>query len=128
MFKKKKTIKNIFTIPSEEAKIYLASITEDIKTILNNEKFIDFTKRVKVPENATPQDYVDIVKKIVPNKIYNFITLFTNDCFDEIRRILSAIFVTNYDEYKQKSIEDMCKDITTLSQTELTKVLSFFRY
>ena len=47
---------------------------------------------------------------------------------DEVRRILSAIFVTDFEEYKKKSLEDMCKDISTLSKTELGKVLGFFRY
>ena len=130
MFKKKKTetIKNIFTISSEEAKVYLSSIIRDVKTIMENEKFVDFTKKVKVPENATIKDYENLVKKVVPNKVYNFLTLFIDDCYDEVRRILSAIFVTDFEEYKKKSIEEMCKDISNLSRTELGKVLSFFRY
>ena len=125
MFKKKKTetIKNIFNISSEEAKVYLASITKDVKTIVENEKFIEFTKRVKVPENATTKEFEQLV-----NKVYNFLMVFIDDCYDEVRRILSAIFVTDFEEYKKKSLEDMCKDISTLSKTELGKVLGFFRY
>ena len=130
MFKKKKTetIKNIFNISSEEAKIYLASIIKDVKTIVENEKFIEFTKRVKVPENATTKEFEQLVNKVVPNKVYNFLMVFIDDCYDEVRRILSAIFVTDFEEYKKKSLEDMCKDISTLSKTELGKVLGFFRY
>ena len=130
MFKKKKTenIKNIFNISSEEAKVYLASITKDVKTIVENEKFIEFTKRVKVPENATTKEFEQLVNKVVPNKVYNFLMVFIDDCYDEVRRILSAIFVTDFEEYKKKSLEDMCKDISTLSKTELGKVLGFFRY
>ena len=130
MFKKKKTetIKNIFNISSEEAKVYLASITKDVNTIVENEKFIEFTKRVKVPENATTKEFEQLVNKVVPNKVYNFLMVFIDDCYDEVRRILSAIFVTDFEEYKKKSLEDMCKDISTLSKTELGKVLGFFRY
>ena len=130
MFKKKKTetIKNIFNISSEEAKVYLASITKDVKTIVEYEKFIEFTKRVKVPENATTKEFEQLVNKVVPNKVYNFLMVFIDDCYDEVRRILSAIFVTDFEEYKKKSLEDMCKDISTLSKTELGKVLGFFRY
>ena len=130
MFKKKKTetIKNIFTISSEEAKSYLASIIRDVKTIMENEKFIEFTKRVKVPENATTKEFEQLVNKVVRNKVYNFLMVFIDDCYDEVRRILSAIFVTDFEEYKKKSLEYMCKDISTLSKTELGKVLGFFRY
>ena len=130
MFKKKKTetIKNIFTISSEEAKVYLSSIIRDVKTIMENEKFVEFTKSVKVPENATTKEFEQLVNKVVPNKVYNFLMVFIDDCYDEVRRILSAIFVTDFEEYKKKSLEDMCKDISTLSKTELGKVLGFFRY
>ena len=130
MFKKKKTetIKNIFNISSEEAKVYLSSIIRDVKTIMENEKFVEFTKRVKVPENATTKEFEQLVNKVVPNKVYNFLMVFIDDCYDEVRRILSAIFVTDFEEYKKKSLEDMCKDISTLSKTELGKVLGFFRY
>ena len=130
MFKKKKTetIKNIFNISSEEAKVYLASSIRDVKTIMENEKFVEFTKRVKVPENATTKEFEQLVNKVVPNKVYNFLMVFIDDCYDEVRRILSAIFVTDFEEYKKKSLEDMCKDISTLSKTELGKVLGFFRY
>ena len=130
MFKKKKTetIKNIFNISSEEEKVYLSSIIRDVKTIMENEKFVEFTKRVKVPENATTKEFEQLVNKVVPNKVYNFLMVFIDDCYDEVRRILSAIFVTDFEEYKKKSLEDMCKDISTLSKTELGKVLGFFRY
>jgi hypothetical protein len=130
MFKKKKTElvrKTIFNIPSDEAKVYLSSIIKDVKTILNSEKYVEATKRVKLPENATIKDYENIVKRVYPQKVYNFLTLFVDDCFDEVRRILSAIFVTDFDEYKNKSIEDMCKDISTLSGSEISRIIGFFR-
>lgn len=127
MFKKKKVEKKtIFNIPSEEARCYLQSIIKDVNTIVSSDKFMEATKKVKLPENATIKDYEYLVKKVAPTKIYNFLTLFIDDCFDEVRRILSAIFVTDFEEYKKKSIKDMCQDISTLSSDELSKIIGFF--
>lgn len=131
MFKKKKTEiarKTIFNIPSDEAKMYLASIVKDVSTIMSSDKYMEATKRVKLPDNATIKDYENLVKKVYPQKVYNFLTLFIDDCFDEVRRILSAIFVTDFEEYKNKSIEEMCKDISSLSGTEIARVIGFFRF
>lgn len=128
MFKKRtKKINSIFTISSEDAKIYLASITKDVKTIMESDKFADFAKKVKVPEGATAKEYENIVRKVVPTKVYNFLSLFIDDCYDEVRRILSAVFVTNFDEYKKKSIEEMCEDISRLNKSEVAKILGFFQ-
>lgn len=128
MFKKKKTIrKTIFNICSEDAKQYLASIVKDVNTIVSSDKFMEATKRVKLPDNATIKDYENLIKKVYPSKVYNFLTLFIDDCFDEVRRILSAIFVTDFEEYKHKSIEDMCKDISSLSGSEIARIIGFFR-
>ena len=130
MFRRKKPIerKTIFNISSEDAKIYLSSIVEDVKTIMENDKFMEATKKVKLPQYATIKDYENLVKRVVPSKIYAFLTLFIDDCYDEVRRILSAIFVTDFEEYKHKSIEDMCKDISSLSKSELSRAIGFFRY
>ena len=128
MFKKKKIVrKTIFNISSEDAKQYLASIVKDVHTIVSSDKFMEATKRVKLPDNATIKDFENLVKRVYPQKVYNFLTLFIDDCFDEIRRILSAIFVTDFEEYKHKSIEDMCKDISSLSGSEIARVIGFFR-
>lgn len=130
MFKKKKTKiirKTIFNVPSEDAKVYLASIVKDVHSIISNEKYMEATKRVKLPDNATIKDYENLIKRVYPNKVYNFLTLFIDDCFDEVRRILSAIFVTNFEEYKNKSLEEMCEDISTLSSNEIGRILGFFR-
>lgn len=131
MFKKKKTEnverKTIFNIGSDEAKVYLSSIIKDVHEILNNDKFMEATKKVKLPENATIKDYENLVKKTVPNKVYNFLMFFIDDCYDNIRRILSAIFVTDFEVYKKKSIQEMCEDISSLSSSEMSKILGFFR-
>lgn len=130
MFKKKKTKitrKTIFNVPSEDAKVYLASIVKDVHTILSSEKYMEATKRVKLPDNASIRDYENLIKRVYPNKVYNFLTLFIDDCFDEVRRILSAIFVTDFEEYKNKSLEEMCEDISTLSSNEIGRILGFFR-
>lgn len=128
MFKKKKIEKkqNIFTISSEEAKKYLSSITNDVYTIIKNDKFLEATKKVNLPENATIKDYERLIKNTIPSKIYNFMMLFIDDCYDEVRRILSAIFVTNFDEYKNKSIQEMCEDIASLNIEEISKIINFF--
>ena len=105
MFKKKTKIierKTIFNISSEEAKQYLTSIVKDVHTILNNEKYMEATKKVKLPENATIQDYERLVNKVYPQKVYNFLMAFVDDCYDEVRRILSAVFVSDFEEYKNK--------------------------
>ena len=131
MFKKKKTnnpIKNVFSIPSDEAKQYLASIVKDVHTILNNDKYMEATKKVKLPDNATIKDYENLIKKVYPQKVYNFLTLFIDDCFDEVRRILSAIFVVDFEEYKKKSILQMCEDVSKLSTEELSRVIGFFHH
>lgn len=133
MFRRKKEIeivpvKTVFNVPSEEAKIYLSSIVKDVNEILNNDKFMEATKRVKLPENATIKDYEQLVKKTVPTKIYNFLMLFIDDCYDNVRRILASIYVTDFEEYKNKSLKEMSEDIARLSQSELGQILSFFRH
>jgi hypothetical protein len=130
MFKKKteKPRKTIFNVSSEDAKPYLEVIVKDVHTILNSDKFLEATKKVKLPENATIKDYENLVKRTVPNKIYSILTLFIDDCFDEVRRILSAIFVTDFEEYKQKSIENICEDIASLNSSEIARILGFFRH
>lgn len=130
MFKKKKTKiarKTIFNVSSEEARVYLASIVKDVHTIISNEKYIEATKRVKLPDNATIKDFENLVNRVYPTKVYNFLTLFIDDCFDEVRRILSAVFVTDFEEYKNKSLEEMCEDISSLSSNEIGRILGFFR-
>lgn len=128
MFKKKTKIvrKTIFNIPSEEAKIYLSSIVKDVHTILNNDKYMEATKKVSLPDKATIKDYENLVKRVYPQKVYNFLTLFIDDCFDEVRRILSAVFVTDFEDYKNKSLNDMCEDIASLSSNEIVRILGFF--
>lgn len=127
MRKKTKNLrKTIFNIPSEDAKKYLSSIVKDVHTILSNDKFMEATKKVKLPENATIKDYENLVKRVVPQKVYNFLTLFIDDCFDEVRRVIGAVFVTDFEEYKNKSIEEMCEDLSSLSANEIGKILGFF--
>lgn len=128
MFKKKTKIerKTIFNIPSDEAKKYLTMIVKDVQTILTSEKFMEATKKVKLPENATIKDYEHLVRVVTPKKVYSILTLFVDDCFDEVRRILASIFVADFEEYKNKSINDMCEDISTLSGAEIGKILGFF--
>lgn len=133
MFGKKKEVMEIkpvrhtvFNIPSDEAKKYLSSIIKDVNTIMQNDRFMEATKKVKLPEDATIKDYENLVKRVAPNKIYNFLTLFIDECFDEVRRILSAIFVTEYDLYKNKSLTEMCEDIASLNTNELKQILGFF--
>lgn len=127
MKKKTKNLrKTIFNIPSEDAKKYLSSIVKDVHTILSNDKFMEATKKVKLPENATIKDYENLVKRVVPQKVYNFLTLFIDDCFDEVRRVIGAVFVTDFEEYKNKSIEEMCEDLSSLSANEIGKILGFF--
>lgn len=121
-----KVKRSIFTIPSDEAKGYLSSIIKDVNTIMQNDKFMEATKKVKLPENASIKDIENLVKRVAPNKVYAILSLFIDDCFDEVRRILSAIFVTDFEEYKQKSIMDMCNDIATLNAIELKQIISFF--
>lgn len=129
MKKKTKNLrKTIFNIPSEDAKKYLSSIVKDVHTILNNDKFMEATKKVKLPENATIKDYELLVKRVVPQKMYNFLMLFIDDCYDELRRILSCIFVTDFEEYKNKSIQEMCEDLSSLTSGELSKILGFFHH
>jgi hypothetical protein len=128
MFKKKTKIerKTIFNIPSDEAKKYLTMIVKDVQTILTSEKFMEATKKVKLPENATIKDYEHLVRVVTPKKVYSILTLFVDDCFDEVRRILASIFVTDFEEYKNKSINEMCEDISTLSGAEIGRILGFF--
>lgn len=131
MFKKKMvemkpTRKTIFNIPSDQAKEYLSSIIKDVNTIMQNDKFQLAFKKVELPENASIVDYENLVKRVAPAKIYAFMSLFVDECFDEVRRILSAIFVTDFELYKNKSINDMCEDIASLSGEEVAKIIRFF--
>lgn len=118
--------KTIFTIPSDEAKTLLSSIIKDVYEILKNDKFLEATKKVKLPENATIKDYENLVKHTIPSKVYNFMALFVDECFDNIRRILANIFVTDFEEYKKKSLEEMCQDIASLNINEMYRLIGFF--
>ena len=106
MFKKKQSRKTIFNIPSDEAQKYLSSIIKDVEIVMKNEKFMEATHKVEVPENATIKDYENLVKRVAPVKIYKFLT--------------------DFDTYKKKSINEMCEDISSLSADEVVKVLRFF--
>lgn len=118
--------RTVFSIPSEEAKKYLSSIIKDVNTIMQNDKFMEATKKVRLPENATIQDYENLIKRVAPSKIYAFLSLFIDECYDEVRRILSAIFVTDFELYRNKSLNDMVEDIAKLSNEEIGKILRFF--
>ena len=118
--------RTVFSIPSEEAKKYLSSIIKDVNTIMQNDKFMEATKKVRLPENATIQDYENLIKRVAPSKIYAFLSLFIDECYDEVRRILSAIFVTDFELYRNKSLNDMVEDIAKLSKEEIGKILRFF--
>lgn len=128
MRKTKQTRKTIFNIPSDEAKIYLNSITNDVYTIMKSEKFIEASKKVALPKEATIKDYERLIKQTIPSKIYNFLMLFFDDCFDNVRRILSAVFVTDFEEYRKKSLEEMCQDIASLQVNEIYRLFSFFMH
>ena len=129
MFKGKKIEikrKTIFNIPSDEAKLYLSQIIEDVNVILHNEKFMEATKKAKLPDNATIQDYENLIKRVAPNKIYNFLCLFINDCYDEVRRILACIFTSDFETYRKKSINEMVEDIASLNTNEIRELIRFF--
>jgi len=116
----------VFDIPSDEAKEYLSTIINDVNTIISNPKFIQATKKVEVPENATIKDYEEMLTRIAPAKLYSFLTLFLDDCYDELRRILSAVFITDFEYYKKKSLKAMCEDIASLGKDNLGALLGFF--
>lgn len=118
--------KTVFNIPSDEARTYLTSIIKDVHEIMKNDKFMEATKKVKLSKDATIVDYERVVKETIPSKIYNFLMLFFDDCYDNVVRILSAIFITDFEEYKKKTIEEMCHDIASLNLTEMSRVVGFF--
>ena len=118
--------RTIFNIPSDEAKAYLSQIVEDVNVIIHNEKFLEATKKAKLPENATIKDYEDLVKRVAPNKIYNFLCLFINDCFDEVRRILACVFTSDFEIYRKKSINEMVEDLASLNTNEIRELIRFF--
>ena len=118
--------RTVFNISSDEAKGYLSSIIKDVNTIMSNDKFIEATKKVKLPENATIEDYEKLIKRVAPSKVYAFLSLFIDECYDEVRRILSAVFVTDFELYKKKSLTEMCQDIADLNTEELSKIVRFF--
>jgi len=133
MFGKKKIKKisapkqiTVFDIPSDEAKAYLSAIIKDVNTIISNPKFIEATKKATLPDNPTIADIEKLVTRVAPAKIYAFLSLFIDDCYDEVRRILSAVFITSYDIYKKKSLRAMCDDIVSIQPTHLAQLLGFF--
>lgn len=116
----------VFDLPSDEAQKYLSSIIRDVDTIVNNPKFMEATKRVHLPEDASIKDFEALVTRVAPAKFYTFLCLFIDDCFDEVRRILSAIFITDYEIYKRKSLREMCDDIAGIQPKYLGRLLHFF--
>ena len=116
----------VFDIPSDEAKKYLSAIIKDVNTIMSNPKFMEAIKKVNLPDNATIADFEKLVTRVAPAKIYSFLSLFIDECYDEVRRILSAIFITDYEIYKRKSLRSMCDDVANIEPTHLGKILGFF--
>lgn len=116
----------VFDIPSDEAKKYLSSIIRDVGVIINTPSFIEATRKVKLPEDATIKDFEELITRTVPSKIYSFLNLFINDCYDEVRKVLSALFITDYEIYKKKSLNAMCEDLARMDKKYLREFLGFF--
>lgn len=121
-----KKIRNVFTIPSEEAKKYLGHIADDVKAIFESENFMEASKRVKLPENATRADYEKLIKQITPAKVAGFLRWGLVDCYDNFRRIMACLMAVDFEEYKNKSIEEMCEDFATMNVAEVANLLRFF--
>lgn len=129
-WKKKKEepvkIRNVFTVSSEEAKMYLSRIIGDVKEIMNNDNFVDAFCKIKLPDNATLADYEKLIKNTIPSKVNSFLKLFIVDSYDSMRRILASLMATEFDEYKNKTLEEMCEDFATLNIAEVAKLIRFF--
>lgn len=119
-------IRNVFTVPSDEAQMYLSRVIDDVKTIMQNDRFMEASKKVKLPDNAGLADYEKLIKDTIPSKISSFLSLFIVDCYDNVRRILASLMATDFDEYKNKTLEEMCEDFATLNIAEVTKLIRFF--
>lgn len=116
----------VFDIPSDEAKQYLSAIIKNVNTIISNPKFIEATKKATLPDNPTIADIEKLLTRVAPAKIYAFLSLFIDDCYDELRRILSAVFITDYEYYKKKSLRQMCDDIASIEVKHLGTIIGFF--
>lgn len=126
--RKRVKIRNIFTVPSEEAKTYLSRIIDDVKQIMSNDNFVDAFCKIKLPENAGLADYEKLIKNTIPEKVNSFLKLFIVDSYDSVRRILASLMATEFDEYKNKTLEQMCEDFATLNIAEVAKLIRFFTH
>ena len=128
MFKRKKQEKmmTIFDLPVIESKEKFQEIAKSIYNIIESPKFAEITTKIPVPSGATKKEVADLIHKEAPKKIKDILELLLVDNFENVINICALIFCQDYELYKTKSINQIVDDFNKLSNTDTSRLLSFF--
>lgn len=123
---KKTKIKTVFDLPVKESKDKLAQIIQDVYDIVDCDEFVEFSKKIEISKDATPEEIRNFVGKEMPKRIRQLLDLIFIDKFDNIIRICATIFCKSPEEYANKSINDIINDFDSVSGDTFAKFLGFF--
>lgn len=128
-FRKKRkpdTITTIFDIPVIDSKVRLQELSQLVYNLIESPKFAEISSKIPVPVGATQKDVEKLVHEYAPKKIKNILTLFIDDNFENIIKMVAIVFCQDYEFYKTKSINQICDDLSKLTKEQLGRLIGFF--
>lgn len=108
-----------------EAKPIIESMIDDFMAIISNDSMSKAIKEcfgeIQVPAGKTPKQYFDEING--NERISNFLKAVMGYAYEPLLRILSKLFCVEYEEYIQKSINEISKDLIKFAKSPF---FSFF--
>lgn len=126
LFKRRK-IKTVFDLPIEESKVRLNKMSNNIYAIVESPKFAEIASKIPVPVSATQKDIDAMLKQYAPKKVKDILSFILEDNFENIIGIIAELFCSTYDEYKNKSLNEIAEDLSRLTKSEVKILLNFIR-
>lgn len=124
MFKKKR--KTVFDLPSDKAQESLQRIAENIYAIVDSKEFAEISSKIPIPESATRQDINNMIKQYAPKKVRDILNFVLELNYENIIKIIAEVFCEDYNVYKTKSLNQIAEDVSSLTQSQLRILSSFF--
>lgn len=122
IFKRKTIFDNV---PAIEAKKIIFSMIDDFMVIVSNDNLSQSIKdcfgELKIPECKTPKQYFEEING--NQKIADFLKSVMNYAYEPLLRILAKCFCMEYEEYCQKSINQISRDLIRFAKSPF---FSFF--
>lgn len=125
-FKKKEKKKTIFDIPVAETKEKFQELANIIYNVIGSDSFANLSAKVTIPTGSTQQDVARLLKDNAPKKVKMILDLLLVDNFENIIKFSSILFCEDYEEYAQKSINEIAEDYSSLSKESAGKLLNLF--